>query len=120
MFGMYGDGLAEVDLGLDELIDEDPPPSTQRTPGSATLVVDDRYDALFTSATWTLVAKVKNSNGELIIEQSSPTPTSHTASFIRRWARALIRQNKVKLRKMGVDVEQTYLGWGGIVEDLEG
>jgi hypothetical protein len=122
MFGMKGDSLSEVDLNLDDLIDEDPPPSTKRMPGSTSLVIDDRCEALFTSATWTLTGTVKDNSGkgELVIQQSSASPRAHSPWFTRRWARQLIRQNKDRLRKMGVDVEKTYLVWGGILDDLEG
>jgi len=114
---MHG-GFAELDL--DDLIDEDLPPSTVRTPGSATFHVEDKMTALFVSATWQLVATVTDNRGTVTtIAQSTEQPSAHSVAFMQRWARATIRNNKKQLRKMGVDVEATYLKWGGILEDLE-
>jgi|SRR5579863_2392773 len=111
--------FGEIDLNLDDLIDEDPPPSTQRTPGSATFDVEDKMEALFVSAEWTLIATVKNNLGVKEIARSTTVPKAHTAPFTKRWTREVIRSNKKKLRKMGVDVEATYAKWGGKLEDLE-
>ena len=111
-------GFAELDL--DDLIDEDPPPSTVRTPGSAAFHVEDKMTALFVSATWQLVATVKDIKGVVtVIAQSTEQPKAHSAAFLQRWARAAIRNNKRQLRKLGVDVEATYLRYGGDLEDLE-
>ena len=107
------------ELNLDDLIDEDPPPSTKRMPGSATFVVEDKMDALFYSATWTLIATVKDSNGEIVIAQSTESKKAHSAGFLKRWARAWIRTHQRRLRKMGVDVDAVYVGYGGMLEDLE-
>ncbi len=111
------EGFGEINL--DDLIDEDPPPSTQRTPGSSTLVIEDKMDALFTSAEWTLIATVKQTNGDVIITKSTTVPKAHTLPFTKRWARQVIRSNKKRLRRMGVDVDSVYLKWGDILEDLE-
>jgi hypothetical protein len=107
------------ELDLDDLIDEDPPPSTKRMPGSATFDVEDKMTALFVSATWQLIATVKDKQGDTIIAQSTEMPKAHSDAFMKRWARQVIRSNQKKLRKMGVDVEATYLRWGGILDDLE-
>lgn len=112
MFSGYGD------LDLEGLIDEDPPPSTKRMPGSSTFHVEDKITPLFISATWVLTATVKDNNGEIVIHKSSDSPTAHTQSFIKRWARQVIRSNKDQLRKMGVDVEKAYQEWDGEVDDL--
>jgi hypothetical protein len=117
---MGTDNFGEIDLNFgDDTIDEDPPPSTQRAPGAGTLTIDDKCTALFTSATWTLTASVKNNNGTVVIQQSTENQKSHTKPFIARWARQVIRQNVDKLRWMGVDVEQVYLSWGGLLADLD-
>ncbi len=107
------------ELDLDDLIDEDPPPSTKRMPGSATLEVEDKEEALFISAEWTIKATVKDANGKVIIAQSTTSKKAHTQPFIKRWTRQMIRMNQKKLRKMGVDVEKAYQQWGGLLEDLE-
>jgi hypothetical protein len=111
-------GFGDVDLDLEDLIDEDPPPSTRRTPGSADLEVEDKCEALFISATWTLVAVVKDGGGKVVIEQSTPSSKGHTEAFTKRWVRQLIRVNEERLRRMGVDVEKTYQTWGGVLDDL--
>lgn len=107
------------ELNLDDLIDEDPPPSTQRTPGSATLEIEDKMDALFISATWSLIAIARDGRGDTVLAKSTESQKAHSAAFMKRWTRQVIRSNKKKLRKMGVDVEATYLKWGGDLEDLE-
>jgi hypothetical protein len=111
------DNLGEIDL--DDLIDEDPPPTTRRAPGSSTLVIEDKMAALFTSAEWTLVATVRDSKGDKELVRSSTITQAHTQPFIKRWARQVIRANKVQLRRLGVNVETVYLGWGGLLEDLD-
>lgn len=113
---MHG-GFGELDLT--DLIDEDPPPSTKRNPGSARLDIEDKMVALFTSATWTLMATVIDSRNKTVITQSTDSQKAHTKWFTQRWAREAIRSNQRKLRKMGVDVEATYSLWGGKLEDLE-
>ena len=107
------------ELDLSDLIDEDPPPSTKRMPGSATFEVEDKMSALFYSATWTLVATVSDSRGDVTIAQSTESKKAHSAAFMKRWTRQVIRMNQKRLRKLGVDVEATYLKWGGELEDLE-
>lgn len=102
-----------------DLIDEDPPPSTIPTAGSADLEVEDHMDALFLSATWTLVARVKDNRGTLVLQRSTESNKAHSEAFKKRWTRQFIRQNKARLRRLGVDVESTYKAWGGILEDLE-
>jgi hypothetical protein len=82
-------------------------------------VVEDKMEALFTSAEWTLVATVKTPQGEVEITRSTTIRTTHTQPFTKRWARQVIRSNKRRLRKMGVDVDSTYVSWGGLLEDLE-
>jgi len=94
--------------------DDESPPSTKRTPGSAELVVIDKCDALFISAEWTLIASV----GTQEIARSSPIPRSHSNAFMKQWTRYVIRTHKVELRRLGVDVEKTYVKWGGIIQDL--
>ena len=108
-----------ISVDDDDLIDEDPPPSTRRQPGSAKLEIEDKMDALFTSAEWTLVARVRDNKGVTIIEQSTVSKQAHSAPFTKRWARQAIRSNQRRLRKMGVDVDAVYLQWGGRLEDLE-
>jgi len=108
--GIFG-GL-EFGLSLD---DEEPAPETLPTPGSAHLVIEDKCEALFFSAEWTLRATV----GKHELAASTPRSSTHTGPFIKRWARQMIRSNKARLRRLGVDVEATYLSWGGVLEDLD-
>lgn len=108
------------DIDLNDLIDEDPPPSTKRLSGSAELVIIDRCDALFISATWTLVASTKDERGMHVIQQTEPSDVAHSASFIRRWSRSLVRMKLAELRRAGVDVEKTYVSLGGDLSDLDG
>jgi hypothetical protein len=118
MSSMHG-GFGEIDLDLDDLVDEDPPPSTKRLLGSAKLEIEDKMEALFTSATWTLTASVVDNRGKTVIARSTEGPKAHTRWFTMRWAREAIRSNKRQLRKLGVDVDAAYVLWGGKLEDLE-
>lgn len=112
--------FGEIDLNFgSDMIDEDPPPSTQRAPGVGVLTIDDKCVALFTSATWILTATVKNNNGMVVVQQSTESQKSHTKPFVSRWARQVIRQNQDRLRWLGVDVEQVYITWGGLLSDLD-
>lgn len=106
---------------VDDLIDavEEPIPPTQPSPGQATLVVEDKMDALFISATWTLVARVKSAAGTIVVNTFGPDNSPHDAAFTRRWVRQYVRQNKRYLRSKGVNVNSTYAKWGGDVGDLE-
>lgn len=113
------DIFGEINFGGSDFVDEDPPPSTQRQPGSATLDIEDKMVALFTSAEWTLVATVRDNKGPKELVRSTTTLQSHTQPFVKRWARQTIRSNKDKLRRAGVDVDAAYLGWGGVLADLE-
>lgn len=107
-------GFAEVDLDpLDLSLDEEAP-ETIPTAGSANLIIEDKCEALFFSAEWTVVARV---NGKELARSMAQDHT-HTVPFVQRWARQMIRTNKARLRRLGVDVEATYIKWGGILEDL--
>lgn len=101
-------GFGEIELDTDDR-------PTWPRPGSALLVVEDRCEPLFTSATWTIIATV----GSMEISRSTQASKAHSPAFIKRWARQLIRSRMTQLRQLGVDVEQTYLGLGGLLEDLE-
>lgn len=106
-------GFGELDFsGLD--LDE-PPPETLPMAGTAHLKVEDKCEALFITAEWTLIATV----GTHEMGRSTTIPKSHSEAFMKRWTRQLIRQNKARMRRLGVDVEKTYLDWGGLLEDLE-
>jgi hypothetical protein len=102
-----------------DLIDEDPPPSTQRTAGSATLELTDECTPLFISATWRLKITVSDNNGSVVVASSSVSDRPHNEAYKNRWARAYVRQNQLKLRKMGVDVEKAYKDLGGSLDDLD-
>lgn len=107
-------------IDYSDLIDEDPPPSTQRTPGSASLVVHDRCEPLFISATWTLEAHVVRADGtHTLIDTSSPSATARTVNEIKRWSRHLMKRKKSQLWKLGVDVGKAYALCDGDPLDLE-
>jgi hypothetical protein len=108
--GLFGD--LDFSLASD---DEEPVPETLPTPGSAKLVIEDKCEALFFSAEWTIRATV----GKHELAASTPRDKTHTGPFIKRWTRQMIRSNKARLRRLGVDVEATYLFWGGVLEDLD-
>lgn len=100
-------------IDLDE--DVEPEPETIPMPGSAHLVVKDVCMPLFTSAEWVIVGKV----GEHELGRSTVSAKPHSDAHIKRWTRSLVRQNKARLRRLGVDVPDTYSSWGGLLEDLD-
>lgn len=106
------EGFDDVDLAVSV---EEEAPETIPIVGSAHLRVDDVCEALFFSAEWSIVAKV----GQHELGRSTPSSTPHSVAFIKRWARQLVRANKARLQRLGVDVARTYVDdWGGIAEDL--
>lgn len=111
MSGMFS-GFGELDL---DFSGEEPAPETLPMAGTAHLKVEDKCEALFLTAEWTLIATV----GTHELGRSSTIQKSHSEAFKKRWTRQLIRQNKARMRRLGVDVEKTYLDWGGILEDLD-
>ena len=114
-YDVFSDLLSSGDFGaLEEECEA--LPDTVPSPGSAQLVVEDVCQALFTSATWSVVAKV----GDHVIGSSGDVDHAHSVPFIKRWTRQLIRQNKERLRRLGVDVPATYTSFGGPVTDLDG
>lgn len=92
----------------------DPDRPTWPPPGTSTLTITDLYEPLFTSATWTITARV---NGEVMV-QSRPSDKPHSPSFVKRWARQFIRTRYVSLRRQGVDADNEYVKWGGSLADL--
>lgn len=82
--------------------------------GDGILHIYDDYKPLFTSATWSVTAKL---NGK-IITNTIPIDKPHDQRFINKWAQYLIRNRKKWLRDLGVDVFSEYVKWGGRVEDL--
>lgn len=108
MSGTFG-----IDFGILHLEEEEP--ETLPTVGSAKLVIEDKCEALFFTAEWTIQATV----GKHIIAQSSTRTSAHSEAFIRRWTRQVIRLNSARLRRLGVDVDTTYVYWGGILSELD-
>lgn len=94
--------------------EEEAAPDTVPIPGSSKLVIEDACIQLFISAEWTLTGTVN----DVELGRSSTIKQPHTVAFTKRWARQLIRQNKERLRRLGVDVPATYVQWGGILADL--
>lgn len=112
MSNVYQDSFVQFgELDFDS--DDDRP--TWPPPGSATLVIEDKYEPMFTSATWTIIATV--GGDEFAKSRAADKP--HTGPFLRRWARQLIRTKYEKLRQLGVDAEGEYVKWGGDLKDLE-
>lgn len=99
-------------LDFDIKVPEDKP--TWPSPGTANLDIVDQYEPLFTSATWTVVAKV---NGKVIIS-SSPSDKAHSQAFIKQWARVTIKNEYSELRRLGVDADAEYVKYGGNIDDL--
>jgi hypothetical protein len=113
MSGPYADpfiNFGSLDLDLN---DGDRP--TWPPAGTALFFVEDKYEPLFTSATWTIVAVV---DGD-VFSKSSASHKAHTDPFIKRWTRQLIRMKYERLRQLGVDADAEYVKWGGDPKDLE-
>lgn len=100
--------------GFDDLDFNDMPP-TWPPAGSAVLVVEDKYEPLFISATWSIVAKV----GQVVLARSKPADKAHSPAFVKRWTRQLIRTKYAALRRLGVDADGEYVNLGGDVRDLD-
>lgn len=84
--------------------------------GSAALIIEDKYEPMFISATWTIVATVD----DVTITRSNPNPTgAHSPAFIKRWSRQMIRTRYEDLRRLGVDADAEYVKWGGDLKDLK-
>lgn len=109
MIYAYGDQFAEFE-NLD--IEDDKP--TWPSPGSGTLKIEDKCEALFISATWKVVATV---NGK-VFSETWESAKPHDQSFIKNWSLQLLKDNYEKLRSLGVDVEGHYKKLGGNVDDL--
>lgn len=108
----YADPFAQFgSLELD-LPDGDRP--TWPPPQMGLLKIIDKFEPLFTSATWTIIATVD----EQVIASSRPADRAHSAAFIKRWSRQLIRSKYQLLRQLGVDAEGEYVKLGGDLEDL--
>jgi len=103
----FGEFFPEIDESVNER-------KTWPPPGSADLLIEDEMDALFTSATWTVRARV---NGNVMWESKS-TDASHGDAFILQWSRFVIRRYNEKLRELGIDVDREYCRHGGKLEDL--
>lgn len=101
-------GSVDLDFG-----DGDRP--TWPPPQMGLLKIVDKFEPLFTSATWTIVATV---DGD-VIAQSKESGKAHTEPFIKRWSRQLIRTKYELLRRLGVDAEGEYVKLGGSLEDLQ-
>lgn len=111
----YHDPWSTYDAGGYGLDDTDEHPTFQYPqPGSAMLVIHDKYEPLFTSATWTLEAKVNND----IIASSMSSNKPHSEAFIKRWSRQVIRTNSESLKRLGVDIDKIYVEMGGSLDDL--
>ena len=105
--------LMQLQLDFSGFIDD-----TIATPpvlGSAKLVIIDKCEPLFYSATWSIVATV----GTLEIGKSTPKDHHHDQHVMKLWARRLIKANKEHLKALGVDTDKTYVEWGGDINDFD-
>lgn len=100
-------------IGQFSLEDDDDRP-TWPPAGSATMIVEDKCMALFTSATWQVALKVNNA-AFAVSEEAS---VAHSQEFIRMWTRQAIRTMYMRLRQFGVDADAEYLKFGGKPDDL--
>lgn len=82
--------------------------------GTRELVIEDKCEALFYSAVWTVQARVDDQ----VLARSPSTDNNHSHSYVRRWARQAIRSRYIKLRQLGVDADSEYVKFGGKPEDL--
>jgi len=94
--------------------DDDAPPTWPQA-GSAKLIIIDKFEPLFTSATWTITASV----GDDVIARSNESNKAHTSPFVMRWSREMIRRKYELLRRYGVDAEAEYIKLGGNAKDLK-
>lgn len=94
--------------------DDDTPP-TWPPAGSAKLVIIDKFEPLFTSATWTITAMV----GSDVVARSNESDKAHTSPFVKRWSREMIRRKYELLRRYGVDADAEYVKLGGDPKDLK-
>lgn len=101
--------------GPNYAIEPEPCEPTWPPAGSAQLEVLDLYQPLFTSATWTVVLKV----GTTTIVASDADDAPHSASVIEWLARAALRSEALRLRRMGVDVRHEYVRLNGNPDDIE-
>jgi hypothetical protein len=108
--GFFDPNFGQLDFDLNTSDDR----PTWPPPGSAHLVVEDKYEPLFTSATWTIRATV---NGQIISESTTATK-AHSDAFLKRWTRQMIRTNYERLRQLGVDADSEYVKWGGLPDDF--
>lgn len=103
----YSPFYTEIDLEDEE--------KTWPPVGSSVLTIEIEYKPLFISAYWVIYAKI---NGHIVAE-SDETNVPKTRGELRQWARAFIRQEKMSLRRFGVDVMHVYKQFGGIEQDIE-
>lgn len=91
-------------------------PPTEKSPVvEAKLVIVDKYEPMFFTATWTPTATV---NGTVLSNNAFKADKPHTPDFMKVWARNFIRSERKTLETMGVDVRRAYAEWGGDVRDL--
>lgn len=105
MMGMLGEE--------DECFVDDRP--TWPVPGTASLSVEEKAVALFTSAEWVIVAEV---NGKEVA-RSEACAKPYTKDYLRQWARDYIVSTYSTLRGYGVDAEAEYVKHGGNASDLD-
>lgn len=101
--------------GTDEADPNDVPTLKPSAPTPTCLVIEDKFQPLFTSAVWAVVASV----GTTEVARSKDADRPHTAAFLRQWGRQVIRSNLNELRSLGVDVATEYTRLGGVADDLK-
>jgi hypothetical protein len=97
-------------------IEPEPPAivSPKPVPGSMKLLIEDMYEPLFLSATWSIVVKL---NGR-VVERSLTQDQTHKKVEVDSYAKSYIWSNKTFLQGIGVDVVDAYVKHGGNARDL--
>jgi len=115
-------GIGALDAHIEEIENEEEPTKTCRSqiredawpPGNFEIIVTDDYFPLFTTATWSVVLRV---NGK-IVDSTPAVENTHSAEFIKRWAKQMIRTRKAFFVGIGVDVNKEYAKFGGNPNEL--
>ena len=83
-------------------------------PGIRSVVIEDRCEPLFTSATWTMVIDAEGT----IVASSASDAKPHSVETLCDWAKQAIRERYAELRQLGVDADAEYIRLGGNAKDL--
>jgi len=79
------------------------------------LTIEERFEPMFTSATWTIIARV----GDHIVAKSDEFSSRPPKDFVMTWARVQVSTYREFLQDIGIDVYSEYEKYGGNRDDLE-